>query len=740
MMIFKTMRATERAARMSHRGFCIFAHARRKWLRHKWLRSNKHFKQLRRPSDTNVHGMKITDTFAGMADSSSSADVKEYLKIENSLVKLVMTSSSVLRRELQQELLSWKTQVDEQTVGQLDVWNGLEYSLRDDVKNSRFSLRKFPVYCRRKVESNTDDVQVILDLNHFKSDFVYVHCLKPSPCQQYLAVIVDLVGREQYSLFVMEPGCSNPMTSYLFKASSVMNIEWSQVPGTFFYTTVSNTNHACQVWCHTLGLETHSVYEEKDNEYYVDINRTKDGRYLTINCNSRDTSEVHIVDNELVSREPTVVFERQPGVEWYLEHADGIFYCFTNHSKSGEYQLVRMRRKGFTFSKLDVLVASEDGFLLEDIDVFCDYIVLYGRRLGKAVVSIVNLVSKEVIDINLPSQVTSIQSGSNCDINSSRFVFDISSPILPATLVAYDVKASLRPVEIMSQFRLSGMDLESYVISDVDVASHDGQSIPLTLVHHRDVTLDRSNPCIAFVYGAYGQISNTGFQSSYLSLLKRNWLLAFCHVRGGGELGRTWYQQGRLRNKLNTFLDFESCLRFLHVNGYSRPSLTTVSGTSAGGMAVGWLCNNRPELVRAAVLRVPFVDVLSTMLNADLPLTSTEYGEWGRPRDNVDDMQTILSYCPYVNVKQQKYPALLISISFNDERVPFWGPAKFVAKLRHLNECVDNWQDWYAGLGNLVLLQTDFGNSGHFGSGDVKWQSEKEAFELEFLIRALKLH
>lgn len=696
---------------------------------------------LRSPRQIDAHGMRITDSFAWMENPRASG-TRKYLTKENSFAKRVMTSSSSLIRELQKEMLSWKTEVDVQMVEQPDILNGFEYLLKENSGKSWFS-HNFPVYCRRNVTSQGNDVEVILDPSHFMSNFVHIQSFRPSPCQQYLAIVVDLTGGDCYSLFVMKPGCSNPIQSSLFKTDGVMNVQWTQLPGVFVYTTLDNTKRAYQAWCHKLNTESHLLYEENDTEYFVDISRTKDGSYIAINCNSRDTSEIRLVDGYLPMCEPVVVFPRRQGVEWYLEHWNGVFYALTNFSENGEYQLVRTCRKlghTFTHGELETMVESRDGFVLEDIDLFHDYCVLFGHQCGKRSMSVLDMTTGEVCDINLPNQVTTVEAGSNLDINSDMFSFNISSPLLPVTAVSCTAKESSTPLIPATDFQLSGIVPSAYVVTDAVVMSHDNQSIPLILVHDKDVTLDGSNPCVAFVYGAYGQTLDSSFRASYLSLLKRKWVLAFCHVRGGGELGRMWYKQGRMQNKLNTFLDFESCVRFLHNSGYSRPSLTAVSGTSAGGMAVGWLCNNRPNLIRAALLKSPFVDVLNTMLSPDLPLTSTEYGEWGRPRDDINDIKYILSYCPYMNVKRQQYPALLISTSFDDERVPYWGPAKFVARIRHMNNCVNDWNQWHEGSGNLVLLWTEFDKSGHFSYGDAKQQSKKEAFEIAFLVRALNLH
>jgi oligopeptidase B len=655
---------------------------------------------------------------------------RRYLALENAFASRVMTSTAMsnLRSVLQNEILTWILETGDKTVESPDVFNGDEHSLRKNVD--------IPVYLRK----NHD----VFHTNRFMLDFIRVQYLKPSPCQQYLAIVVDLLGQGHYYLFVTKSGCSNPLESSLFETSHVGNVQWSQVPGVFFYTKVNDVKRACQVWCHTLGIKSQLVYEEDDSEYYIDISTTKDSRYVVINCNSKDTSEVWVIDGYQPTVQPTIVFPRQPGFEWYLEHNNGIFYAVTNFSPNGEYQLVQMHRKPDNdFGDIESLVMSQDGYILEDIDLFHEYCVLFGRYLGRITVSVLNLINREVFDINLPSHVTTVQTVSSCDVNLDTFTFNVSSPLLPVTPVSCNIKEAPFHMAIPHHFQLQGINLSTYTITQTATLSHDGLSIPLTLVYPKDLTLDGSNPCLAFVYGAYGQVLDTSFQPFYLSLLKRNWILAFCHVRGGGELGLTWYKQGQLLNKLNTFIDVESCLQFLHNSGYSRPSLTAISGTSAGGMAVGWLCNNRPHLLQAAILKAPFVDVLNTMLNRDLPLTSTEYKEWGDPSGNVTDLEYVRSYCPYVNIKTQKYPALLVFTSLNDEIVPCSGPAKFIAKMRYLNSsnCVNDWNLWLEGSGNMVLLRTDFGNkNGHLDSRDIKQQSENEAFAIAFLTQAMNLH
>ncbi|XP_035694292.1 prolyl endopeptidase-like [Branchiostoma floridae] len=445
--------------------------------------------------------------------------------------------------------------------------------------------------------------------------------------------------------------------------------------------------------------------------------------------------------------EPQLVQARIEGTEYYMEHQGGKFFFLTNHGSAADYKLMCAPTDATSSSEWREVVPARPSGRVVDMDMFHQGCVLAEKRGGVPAITVVPTDrAQDTYSFKLPTWACMIKPGANTTADTSGYRFTLSSPIHPEVEFEFHL-----PTKQLWKQTTEGPPAvpNHYVMHRLMATSQDGTSVPLTVFHKKDVEYAGKNPLLVHAYGAYGEDVNMGFRSERLVLLERGWVLAFCHIRGGGELGRQWYHQGRLLNKEQSFQDLESCIAHLHGAGYSSPGLTAACGTSAGGTAVAALCNRSPDLIAAAVMKVPFVDVLSVMLDRCLPLTAQEFQEWGDPTAEPDVFKYIQSYCPYHNIKQQSYPAMLVTAALDDTRVPYWSPLKYVAKLRGLQQLTShqssNHQERMTGHGNdmnicrnLLLLQVHE-KGGHFGHDSHAVDSEQAALEYAFLYKALGL-
>ncbi|KAL0074644.1 prolyl oligopeptidase family-domain-containing protein [Phycomyces blakesleeanus] len=488
-----------------------------------------------------------------------------------------------------------------------------------------------------------------------------------------------------------------------------------------------------EVYCHTIGTtqeEDVLVFEEPDDSVFVDITSTKDMKFVTINSNSLSSSEVRVIDatlNVTQQNKPLLrlIKPRVPQLEYYVDHHDSTFYILTNAQKATNFKLVKAPDESVEHSEWEDVITMNPTEKIEDVDIFQNNIVIYGRRDGLPIILCHDLSTKLTHQVDLPGRFCVVSPGTNLEFNTDTFRFSVSSPFAHESTYEYDVeKRKLNPVRVAS---IQGFDKSKYTCTQIHVKSHDNQDIPVTLIHSKDYEKNSKNPVLMRSYGAYGVSTDPDFKIEHLPLLERGWVIALAHVRGGSELGRPWYEQGKLKHKMNSFRDFIAVAEHLVKTKVTSPDHLAAIGTSAGGLLVGSVLHMRPDLFRALVLRVPFVDPLSAMLNPDLPLTQVEYPEWGNPTKDKEAYECIQAYSPYENIKAlsnaTSLPAVFVTGGLKDQRVAYWQPLKFVAGLRHsLKESKD------------VLLKMDL-DRGHFGGGSEQDARLSEAAEqVAFLI------
>ncbi|EDV19515.1 uncharacterized protein TRIADDRAFT_62068 [Trichoplax adhaerens] len=686
-----------------------------------------------KPWTISVHGKTISDPYHWLKDQGNAA-VMKYLQQENSYAKKVMTNT----KSIQSKLVRTMSDIEAQLTVPPEILEKYEYYMKEE------SAASLPIYCRRKLDSNLVDnnEEVILDLNDLSKR--HQHCcvgqLKVSPSHRLVAYTFDTNGKENYEAHIIDLSGNQPNVIDVIR--DAFAVEFASNEDSIIYTKQNYRRRPYQVWLRAFDsrLTDRLLFQEDDEKYFLHIVCTKNHRFLTINLNSKSSSEVWALDTEKLKSKPVLIKERELDCECYVDHSNNHFYILTNDKSSGKYKVMMApdqnpgRDNWKELQAMDKDSASDStDTLLDDMDIFADYCVLYQRENLEPQITIVNLHSPlQCQTFKLP--IGTIASASNFTFSADTVRFSYSSPLIADTFYELDMRTmalnNLTPSTI-------GLDSDQYSFYISHATSKDGCKIPISLCHRKDIVLNSSTPLLAIVYGAYGMELNRQFSVQNMCLLKAGWVLAFCHVRGGGEFGRHWYYQGRQLNKMNSFYDFLACINEVQDQGYTKPTLTSCKGTSAGGLIVAHLCNNHPNKIAAAIMKVPHVDILGTMLDQSLPLTVEEYEEWG-DLNSSHVFDYICSYCPYTNIQRNLYPSLLLTASYNDNRVPYWSPVRFMAKLRAAQR---DYQSQHEGAttNNKIyhILKTNL-SSGHYGTAGDEGLKEA-AFEIAFLHKALDL-
>ncbi|ORX61634.1 hypothetical protein DM01DRAFT_1126440 [Hesseltinella vesiculosa] len=520
----------------------------------------------------------------------------------------------------------------------------------------------------------------------------------------------------------------------------VFNFVWAN-DQTVFYTMANEQLRPCKVYAHRIGTEQSEdvlVYDEHDETAFVDITSTKDSKFVTINSNSLSSSEIRVVDASYIPNTAsitpslTLIEPRQPGLEYYVDHHHDAFYILTNAHGATNFKLMKAQNHAIGMPHWQDIITLEPTDKIDDVDLFQDHIIVYGRRDGLPMVLCYNITDQSTHQIPLPSSCCVVAPGSNLDFTTHQVRFSITSPLSHEATYEYDMVE--RQLKCIRSQAIQSFDKQNYTCSQIHVESHDGQRIPVTLIHPKNLSRTGRNPILMRSYGAYGNNTDPDFRIEHFPLLERGWTIALAHVRGGGELGRQWYEDGKLDKKLNSFKDFISVAKFLGQDSqWSSPEKIAALGTSAGGLLVGGMAHLAPQLFKALVLRVPFVDPLSAMLNPSLPLTSVEVPEWGDPLQDAPAYDWIMQYSPYDNVAQvargSRLPAMYVTAGMKDQRVLYWQPLKFVARLRHHHQDL---------LTSPVLLNIDL-DHGHFGGhSEQDVRLSEAASQVTFLISQLQ--
>ncbi|NXA46055.1 PPCEL protein, partial [Nothocercus julius] len=526
--------------------------------------------------------------------------------------------------------------------------------------------------------SKADDVDkanVLFSTEDIGFSDAHIQRIRISPDQRYMAISLKSENSEEATCVIMKLDCSPLLEKVI---PNTFSFEWA-TSGVLFYT--SQKNLKCQeVFMTTFTDEKHSklVYSEQDERFFVDIYCTKDRRFLTINSNSKTTSEVWLVDCSHPFKPLVLVQARTKGVIYHVEHRNDDLYILTTYGEPAEYKLMKAPVASSGMENWQLFYALEEKTKLIDLEMFSNHCIMFLQRNRHLYLDVISFASCSVQSIKLPTWACAFELESHPEYTTSTCYFQLTSPVHPPKRFAYSFKEN----NLIEQAEQEVPIIKNCHTTRLLAKSKDETLVPITVFHNMKSKELHRKPLLVHVYGAYGIDLNMSFKEEKLMLIEEGWILAYCHVRGGGELGLGWHKDGCQHNKLKGLHDLQACIMLLHELGFSQPKSTAVAAASAGGVLAGALCNTHPQLIRAVVLQAPFLDVLNTMLKTHLPLTIEEQDEWGNPLADEKTMKYIKNYCPYQNIKPQPYPSVFITAYENDQRVPLIGILRYVQKLR----------------------------------------------------------
>ncbi len=683
----------------------------------------------RRPYTTRLHGTELQDDY-GWLRMKGAPEVTAYLHAENAYTEAAMAGTEFLQKQLYDEILS-HIQEDDASVPYRD--GGWEYITRTE-KGLQYAR-----YCRRPVDEAGEAIEsaesTLLDVNLLAKDqpFMSLGAIAISPDGRLLAYTTDNTGFRQYRLHVknLETGELLPDS-----AERVGSVAWASDSQTLFFSTEDDqTKRQDRLFRHTLGKGGNpvEVFHEADERFNLGVGRTRDRRYLLLDIGSHTTSESWYLDTSTPQASFTRVAERVDDEQYDVDHRDGFLYIRTNW-KAERFRLMRAPLARSTREHWEELLPEDPEAPLNDFDLFARFLVTNSRERGLPVLRVYDLAAEgkpqQPREIRFPDPAYSAGGEINRDFDAATYRYSYVSLVRPASVFRYGVSSGVSTL-LKQQSVPGGFDAALYSSERLWFRAHDGTEIPVSLVYRNDLfAKDGRAPLYVYGYGSYGYPLPLGFSAARLPLLDRGVVVAYAHIRGGGELGDPWHDAGKMMQKRNTFTDFIEATESLLREGYGDPARVAIEGGSAGGLLMGAVTNlalesGKPNLFRAVLSHVPFVDVMNTMLDASLPLTVAEYEEWGNPNEP-EAFAYMRSYSPYDNLREGSYPAMLVKTSLNDSQVMYWEPAKYVAKLRTLKRDDEK----------PLLLHINM-EAGHGGASGRYDYLRETAFDYAFLLREL---
>ncbi|MGE1083634.1 S9 family peptidase [Pseudomonas shirazensis] len=651
-----------------------------------------------------------------------SAEVLAYLQAENAYQEACLADQAPLREQLFEEI---KGRILETDLSLPSPWGPWLYYTRTTAGDEYPRHYRCP---RPADDSNTVDAsaeQLLLDPNELAAGgFLSLGAFNVSPDHQLLAYSLDTNGEETYTLYVKDLA-TGAITTLPFEDCDG-SMTWANDSRTLFFAELDDTHRPCRLRRFSLGeADAHTVFEEDDGRFFLHCYRASSERQLILLLNSKTTSEAWVLDAETPLAEFTCLAAREEGHEYFPDHGqlDGDWRWFIRSNQDGiNFALYQAPSAAVpSRAQWQVLVAHRDNIMLEGLSLNASALALSLREGGLPIIE-VRPQGLAPYRVELPDAAYSLYVQDSLEFASTRIRLRYEALNRPAQVRQLELASGAQTVLKQTPV-LGAFDADAYVSERLWATANDGTQVPISLVRRRD-DVGKTVPLYLYGYGAYGESLDPWFSHARLSLLERGVAFAIAHVRGGGELGEAWYRAGKQEHKQNTFDDFIACAEHLIATSVSRPEQLAISGGSAGGLLIGAVLNLRPQLFRCAIAEVPFVDVLNTMLDPELPLTVTEYDEWGNPEEP-EAHARIKAYAPYENVKAQAYPAMLVVAGYNDSRVQYWEAAKWVARLRTLK--TDN---------NLLLLKTEMG-AGHGGMSG-RYQGLRDvALEYAFVLNEL---
>jgi len=668
------------------------------------------------PHELEIHGDVRVDDYYWLREREN-PEVISYLEAENAYTEAVMASTRALQEELYEELKN-RIQPDESSVPAL---------YQGDYYYKRFEEGlEYPIYCRRKGSVDAPE-GVILDVNRVAEghDFCSVRGVAISPNTRLLAWASDTVGRRKYTIHFTDLSTGEAMTDVIPEVTG--NLAWANDNRTLFYTKQDpETLRSFQVYRHVFGTDPDEdvlIFEETDPTFSVSLWKTRSEKLIMIESEQTLASEYRFLDADEPTGGPRMIAPRERDVEYGVSHVGDRFIIKTNLGAKN-FRLMEAPVANPGRENWRELIPGRDDVFLQGVEVFGDFMVVTERRDGLRHLRIIpwDGGGEYEIEFDEPAYVTWVDENREMETTTLRFGY--SSLNTPESIYDLDLATGERTLMKREQIR-GGFDPANYTVERLMAPARDGVEVPISLVYRTGIPLKGESPLLLYGYGSYGSIMEAWFRSEVVSLLDRGFVFAVAHVRGGQELGRHWYEDGKLLHKKNTFTDFIDCGRFLVDEGYTSPDRLFARGGSAGGLLMGAVANMAPELFAGIIANVPWVDVVTTMLDDEIPLTTSEFDEWGDPKQR-EYYDYMLSYSPYDNVEARAYPAMLVTTALQDSQVQYFEPAKWVAKLRALK--TDD---------NPLILKTEMAAAGHGGvSGRFKKYHET-ALEYAFMLEVL---
>ena len=658
--------------------------------------------------ELSIHGDTRVDNYFWLNEREN-PEVVKYLEAENDYNEKMTAHTKQFQVDLFEEM---KSRIKEDDASVPYKLNGYWYYVRFEVGKG------YPIYARKK-ETLEAEEEILFDCNQMAEGHAYFKLsgLSVSPNNKLVSFGVDTVSRRKYTIQIknLETGEILPTKIETTTGGST----WANDNKTLFYTRKDEeTLRSDKIYQHILGEDPANdilVYQEEDETFNAYVYKSKSKKYIIIGSSSTMSDEYRILDADQPRGDFKLFQERVRGVEYGFSHFEDHFYIITNKDEAQNFKLMKTEVNKTTSEHWQEVIPHREDVLLEDMDIFKNYLVLSERYNGLNRIRIMSWDNQEDYYLPFDNETYTTYTGTNPDFDTNILRYGYNSLTTPASVIDFDMKTKESEVKKEQEVQDPNFNKENYLSERIWATAQDGTKIPMSVVYKKGIQRDGSNPVLQYAYGSYGHTTDPSFSTSRLSLLDRGFIFVIAHIRGGEYLGRNWYEDGKMLTKRNTFTDFIDCSKYLIEQKYTSAKHLYAMGGSAGGMLMGGILNMAPQLYNGVIAAVPFVDVVTTMLDDSIPLTTGEYDEWGNPNDK-EYYEYMKSYSPYDNVVAQDYPNILVTTGFHDSQVQYWEPAKWVAKLRELK--TDE---------NKLLFHTNM-DAGHGGASG-RFEALKEVAE-----------
>jgi oligopeptidase B len=669
------------------------------------------------PKITEINGQKLVDNYFWLRDKKN-PDVKAYLDAENVYTDAVMKPTEPLQKKLYEEMLSRIKETDiEVPYKEGDYF----YYVRTEAG------KQYGIRCRKKGSLNAPE-EILIDVNELAKGqkFMSLGAYNVSDDGNLLAYSTDSTGFRQYTLAVKDLRTGKTLVDH---AERVDSIAWANDNKTLFYTVEDPVaKRPYQLYRHAVGTAGPDtlIYEEKDERFEMGTGKTRSKAYILLVVSSHTTSEARYIPADQPQAEWKIIEPRKQDVEYYPDHNGDFFYIRVNDA-GRNFRLVKAPVSDPGSKNWQEVVANRSDVMLEDTEFFKNYYISYEREKGLPQIRVTDLQTGKSRRIDFPEPAYADYPYVNREYDTTKFRYGYQSFITPQSVFEYDMPSGTSTLLKQKEVP-GGYDRNRYQVERIFATASDGVRVPISLVHLKGAKLDGKGPIYLTGYGSYGYPYDIYFDSPIFSMVDRGVVVAVAHIRGGGEMGKAWHDDGRMMHKKNTFTDFVASAEYLLAQGYGSKDRLVIEGRSAGGLLMGAVLNMRPDLFHAALVGVPFVDVMNTMLDESIPLTVTEFEEWGNPKEK-PAFEYMITYSPYDNIQPKAYPNMLVRTSFNDSQVGYWEPAKYVAKMRALR--TDH---------NTLILKTNMDPAGHGGASGRYDRLHENAFDYAYFLTQMGIN